>query len=800
MSDIPQKRAQIVRIALIVGIVTLFVAGLWLLRGGPDDKAANDAGNESGPSSTERPRPALLTPEGGVILKGRVVDVSGQPIAGAVLRARFDGDAATDIETDSKSDDTGAFEFSGMAPGRYRIAVSGDRIVSSEVRFVEAPGQIEILVSRDVTLSGVVANVLPGTEVFVASDAAPWPTTVAVTESGTFSSGGFLAGRYRVWARSENAAARAVAITRTGREPSVPLVLVLEPAITVTGQVVDRETRNGVWAIVSLADDLGLEPERRVATDEAGRFTFSAVIPGRYTASAFAPTHVLAESVSFDARDNYHPEISVTAGGVVAGRVVDERGSAVAGATVALVGKKVGGESVLVAEQSLGMMAGEPATGGTPAFSLIPRGELGVMAGPIPPIPVTPKVLIATPTTAPPEDSPVVAVPPAVQSAFARSFVSDADGRFEIGGLWPGTYRAEVKHPDHAPAVSGEVLVRMGKTSALTVVLLPGVQVEGDVSADGRPVSGTRIVARLGKSPLVEARSDLDGRFTIGPLAGVIDIEVSAPGFVTLERRLTLHAGRPRRESFVLQSANASLAGDVADAGGFPLRSAMLEVLDGDASAGRGQTDAHGHFEISGLGSGRYRLRVTHADYPPYVAEVTTDKNVELRIPYGGGLEGVATDAQTGAPLAGGQVVLTRDNDNASAVIAHDGSFRVVPLKSGSWNLEVRRAGYARKSESVSIPEADRPRQVTRADVRIEVGMGGVVSGIVRDKNGDRVQGASVKAGGVSGKSDQDGQYRLTDVPAGSVRVEADKEGARAHQSVTVTGGEERYDTDLRLE
>lgn len=68
----------------------------------------------------ERP---VAHPEGGTWLRGAVVDLTARPVAGALVKGiPLDGKGEM---ADVVSDDSGAFELTGLEPGRYRVLVQG---------------------------------------------------------------------------------------------------------------------------------------------------------------------------------------------------------------------------------------------------------------------------------------------------------------------------------------------------------------------------------------------------------------------------------------------------------------------------------------------------------------------------------------------------------------------------------------------------------------------------------------------------------------------------------------------------
>ncbi|HWM88809.1 MAG TPA: carboxypeptidase-like regulatory domain-containing protein [Kofleriaceae bacterium] len=771
-------------------------------------------------------------------LRGTVTDAAGQGVAGVSVLAEMEmgpgvrgravgsgsGSGAESVVAVAGGD--GSFVLRGMEAGRHRLRVQGAGVLTAEVRFVEVPGPVvRVVVARRVALRGRVTDGgrgVAGAVVRLLPLGGSAPVEAATGEDGEFAFDDLPEGRYRVWAARGDRAAPAQPVDRVGAGPFEPLELGLAPAAIVAGRVVDGATGRGVVAHVTLVADDPEEPPRAATSVADGSFRVEGVPLGRWTADAFAPGHVSADSVRFQA-GAHSPSVELQRGGILVGRVVDGNGQPVAGAVV-LARAEGGGADV--SEQTMARRLGAPGWGwGSAAASAsmsasgsglvtatglryVPRGELGVLMGPLPyppPAGSTGAVRIASPLGPPGAAAPDLPVDPALESHFT----TDKAGRFRVTGLSPGTYRVLASHPDFADGASDLRAVDLGTAlDDVEVMMVGGLVLHGVVTDDrGAVIAGATLEARAergGADPRYSV-TDRDGRYRLGPLAADVRVEVSAAGKGRAWREVHVERlGRApvaREENFTLVLADAVLQGQVTDESGFAVRGASVRVASGgSAGAPPATTDAAGRFRLTGLVAGRLRLRIEHADYPPAELEAATGTDAQLRIGFGGGVSIEVRD-RAGAALAGAEVELRGPGgERRTATAGRDGIASIAPLAAGTWTVEASARGHATGSAEVEVAAGTRPRQLTAPPVRIALSPGATLAGVVRDQDGERVAGAAIAAGSARTTSDEHGRFRLTQVPTGPVTVEAEKGDARGALDLDLAPGDELVTLELRVE
>ncbi|MBL9014543.1 MAG: carboxypeptidase regulatory-like domain-containing protein, partial [Myxococcales bacterium] len=450
-----------------------------------------------------------------------------------------------------------------------------------------------------------------------------------------------------------------------------------------------------------------------------------------------------------------------------------------------------------------------PGPGGGADPSFIPRGELGVMVGPIPPLPppgvqiAVPAAVVATSGVMAPEPAPF-----AIDPARGSLWTTGPDGVYRIRGLGKGKVSVLAVAAGYAEGRSREIGLEPGQTlTKVDIVLSPGTILVGRVTDQhGVPVLGAQVSAKPELGAQLDAFTDEVGGYRLGPLTGQVDLRATAYGHGDANRRLELAGVKgatpaEQREDLVLVVADAVLAGTLDDTSGAPVAAAMIEVVGGSADGRTGVVGSDGTFSIDQLPAGALTIRIRHPDYPTKELEVTAGdgrQRVRLRLPLGGSVEGAAIEEASAAPLA--SVTITAAGPGgatAEATTDRLGRFRLGPLAPGAWKLALRLAGFLPVSRAVDVTAGRTPGQTTVRDIRLELARGATVGGTVRDLRGQRVSGATVRVvplrGGtaVEGTTDSLGEFTIKDAPTGDVTVIATKGDLSGSSRLTLRAGDE---------
>jgi protocatechuate 3,4-dioxygenase beta subunit len=831
------------RIAIVAAVAAVIAAAVMLIvmrapRGAqPPAVARGDEG-----AAVRAPSGPQL-PDSGVHLAGIVVDGTGAPVAGAevsvepevgvVDRALAGADAgvARRAPSDagraagSPTGSDGRFLVRDLAPGRYRVRVTGKGLFTAELRMVAVPADdARIVVARLVAIEGTVTDggkPVAGASVGIRGDAIGGTLEVKTDRIGAFSVPELPEGRYQVYAWQGPLAARAVRVSRLGAGPFSPVELRLEAGAIVIGRIIDRAEGTGLVAAVELRPVGDDQAPRYARSGDDGVFRIEGVPNGRWIADAFAPGYISPGGVELDAGRGV-PELALVAGGTIEGRVLDGSGNPVAGATVRArtSGTSQSEHSAQVEQDQLRRFSGRTVVPVAPSPSrfsadpqFVPRGELGVLLGPIPPIPPPGAVAARPAAIVDPRvtGAGLIGEPPplAVDPARASIWVTGSDGRFRIRGLTRSRVHVLAVASGYAEARSRPVAIATGEVvTGVDVVLEAGTYLFGKVR-DGRgaAVAGAQITAQPEVGSPLQAFCDGDGMYRLGPVTGKLELVATAYGHVEAHRTLELPAVRgrsaaARREDLVLDAADAVLAGALDDATGAAIAGATIEVTSGAGEGRHAVTGADGTFSIDMLPKGRVRVRVTHPDYPSDELDAvasTTGERVRLRLRLGGQVEGVLLDDASGAPIAG----MTIDargpaGATAEATTGTGGLWKLGPLRPGTWRIDVKLPGYLPATRELDVPVSRAPGATSLRDVRIELQRGALVGGTVRNRHGQRVAGARVKVRRADGRgepveadADAQGEFRIHDCPTGTLVISAALGDASGSTSATVRGGDE---------
>ena len=850
--DARSERARWLRIARPaafaiagVGVVVALVVGVRSQR--DPDGGASVAGDGGAQIQAPKP-PALPGDPNSVRLSGSVVDGANAPVVGVEVSAELEkgvadrslsttpvgvdagvGSGAPTVSTAPATGADGRFVLEGLAAGRYRLRVTGPGVLPAEVRYVPVPSdEARIVISRLVVVEGSVLDggaPIVNASVGLRGEAIGGAIETKTDPKGAFKFPDLPEGRYQIYAWRDTLAARAVRLNRLGAGPFPAVQLSLEAATIVVGRVIDKDEGVGLPAAVELRPSGDDQAPRYARTNPDGSFRIEGVPHGRWIADAFSPGYTSPGGVEVEAGRGIS-ELALARGATIEGRVLDGDGNPVANASVRALGAATGSgaeramieQSAAVDQDRLRRFTGRIAapapiaTLGTAADPmLLPRGELGVMVGPIPPIP-PPGAQVARPAAI---DSTAVTAfvgepaPLEIDAARASIWTTGPDGRYRIRGLPRGKLAVLALASGYAESSSPPVTVGVGQVvTNVDVVLTPGTYLTGRVADQhGARVVGAQVRAKPQVGAPIDAFTDEDGAYKLGPFAGSVELTASAYGHGETQHVLELApvSGKTpaeRKQDLVLAVADAVVAGTLDDTGGAPVAGAHVEIISGGGEGRQTVVAADGTFAIDMLPAGPVRLRITHAEYPAIELDATAaarGAKVRLRMPLGGAVEGALLDDNTGAPLAGVVIAALGPNGATADTTSDDkGRWKLGPLRPGRWKLTIDQPGYLPAKREVEVSASRSPGATSVHDVRFDLVRGAVVGGTVRDARGQRVADASVTVQAASGdgptavgSTDTQGEFRIRDVPTGEVLVTVTSATTRGSARVTLRAGDE---------
>lgn len=235
-----------------------------------------------------------------------------------------------------------------------------------------------------------------------------------------------------------------------------------------------------------------------------------------------------------------------------------------------------------------------------------------------------------------------------VAIAGGASAVTDASGRYEIGGILPGSISITVSSSGYQ-SVAATTTVSGGTVYTFSPSLYPPGQ-SPPTSISGRVVDrvdGTGISGATVRVGTVSAATTANGDFQLdGITAGSVSIEITAAGFSTLTLSGTLAPGANNLGVIQLerqQAGTGTVTGRVFDnVTSLPLGGATVRA-QGTAFDLTAATNANGNYTIAGITQASYTIAVAA---PGYVGRTvaTSGASVEDRV-VDVGLDKLATGA-----------------------------------------------------------------------------------------------------------------------------------------------------------
>ncbi len=399
------------------------------------------------------------------------------------------------------------------------------------------------------------------------------------------------------------------------------------------------------------------------------------------------------------------------------------------------------------------------------------------------------------------------------QPSWART---DAEGRFLIENVEPGTLQLSVNAPSYQQQVRQGIELAAGAELELEIVLEAGAVVEGTVlTADSEPVvqasiSITEQTDGMSRGMQVSAggQTDVEGRYRVeGAPTGSATISVYHADRQRLTKNIEVRSGSQIVD--LVLDRGFEITGQVVDPDGTPVVGAALSTQEvtqaGMTHYSYGSTPlatstANGTFTLTDVAAGKYTVSASREGFAPALSEP-----VEVV----GNVSGVLLELRRGATLKGRVVGLELDELGALtlAAFSQQGGMRrgrvdfsseyvFENLAAGQWHVQAQVASSGRSSAlQVEVPEG-----VDEVLKDIEFGTGFTLTGIVIDGE-QPLAGANITASSTMGSSGfsatgPDGRFRIENLKAGSYQVMVmSGMGIQHMDSLELSG-----DRDLRIE
>lgn len=719
--------------------------------GAPRDESSDRAG-ESRPATRPSGDAGPVFPHGAPgtgALAGLVLDRDGLPVAGALVTVRPDeplppwerfrprssrpsaGIAAKRVDLD------GFFRFEGLPAGTVVVEAGGAGFATAEQRGVaidpDAEAWVEFALDAGLSISGRVTDregrAIAGAEVSARSRGRGG-ASASTDADGTYEIEGLRSGTYDLEADADGYVAAEREDVRAGASG---IDFRLGRSGVLAGRVVWRGSGSPIEGAEVRAVAPGTSADRMPPgggpggrgpgggpgggrgrfggrgggpsglTDADGRFELRDVGPGRWAVEADAPGRAPARS----------REVTLEPGAWVEDLLVElSEGARVSGIVV------TDGDGRPVAEATVAAYGGERAPGRGPVALFAGRGS----------------------AAEPPPDG-------------ERATRTDAAGRFELRHVGPGTRTIVATHPAH-PRVRRTIEVpETGDLAGIELRMPAGGAIAGTVSDKRRgaslaeafvvavPSGGGRTGGPGGGmgGPAGAAQVGPGGEYRLEGLEpGTYDVMVvvppnetggrfRGPEFSTPEQA-TVRSGETTTVDFLL-GGGTTVSGVVTQAGNPVPGASVTFTPEQGLVGGRRSTvaDDDGRYLLEDVAPGPYLVRVERAPLRVVVPDAP-EHELNLELP-AGAIAGFVRDAATGAGIEDARVFARSlslpagaDASSPASLAGRarsnpDGSFELVNLAPGSYEIQVSQPPYSPGRLTVELPAAGRLEGV---EIRLE--------------------------------------------------------------------------------
>jgi putative ABC transport system substrate-binding protein len=408
---------------------------------------------------------------------------------------------------------------------------------------------------------------------------------------------------------------------------------------------------------------------------------------------------------------------------------------------------------------------------------------------------------------------------------LANSAQTAADGTYTIPDLASGSYRVEVWASGYAfefyndvncsSAATPVYVTVLNNTPNINFTLALGGSISGVVKNEaGQSISGSWVSAY--KDDLAcwayAIYTASDGSYTITNLpSSNYTVWANAPGYVT-ECYNNAYCWDQATPIVVTAPANTpninfslalggSISGVVKNEAGNPIAGASVYAYSYSGCwYGSISTGGDGSYTITGLASSTYYVQASATGYiteyynnvycsnDATLVSVTVPNNtpsINFSLGLGGSISGVVKNV-AGNPISGAWVYASSSSGcwGGSATTGGDGGYIITGLASSTYYVYAQATGYITEYYnnvycyneatlvSVTVPN-------NTPSINFSLGLGGSISGVVKNEAGNPISGAWVYASSSSGciytggRTSEDGSYTITGLATGSYYVYA---------------------------
>ena len=763
---------------------------------------------------TDNPQKITLTMGPAHSLEVTVRDENNTPIPNANLVVH----CADPVGFAATTDDKGRASLDRLCAPPYTVEASAhgfESTVWTDTNVANLVRPIPITLRKlgwiDVSVIDPSGDPAPLSTVLV-SGPTIWPARKTQTNAfGRTKISGLAAGTYDLRATRAGLASPITTGVQVERGQGTRVKLLLTAARQVIVRVVSGSSKDAASvtdaSVVLVENGVSSFPlQGRTGGD--GTVRLGPIPPGPATVSARAEGFVSPGAVALEP-DQTSVTVALLKAATLTGEVVDNHGFPIPGCSLEVIGTDIAGLPISETSASIAFRHSHFAWAlqGPPA--LIPIGELGVMPGPIPPIP----------RLGEPLPRPSQASAPSTPSPVAP-WVTNRHGRFTLTPVPPGRVSAIARHPAYVEAISEAVTLAPGTTAHVRIVLYAGGTLQGIVVDDKQfPVVGAivRITAKQGSTERTTL-SDINGEFSFSAVAPSVVLTVSrpeSPEVVAYQDTIDVKQDERKEVRIELPRLRPAIAIRITDDRGYPIDRVQVRALSLTADVSLRRTtfsDRHGEATIDDAAGIRLRLEVSAQGYATVVETFETSPETwNVKLSRGIRIVGELRSRAGRERIENARITLFFPTGTKDITSGSDGAFRAEDLAPGPLRIRIEHDNYVPVEKTLSITTPNDIQRPVQLDP-IELQLAGVVEGRVVDRRGDPVVGARVAKDKVppylpSGAlptgvvvTDDKGEFRLPGLAEGEVTIEAFAPGIGRGKQEKVTVREQRSTSDIRIE
>jgi hypothetical protein len=559
-------------------------------------------------------------------------------------------------------------------------------------------------------------------------------------------------------------------IVPRGSEVSQKLVLL--EGLFESVEVVD-EQGTPLSAAEVFATEGGLSPfQRRATTDVRGLASVGPLLPGFVGIGArhegFVPKGPILRTLAAGASTE---RLVLYRAAILTGEVVDERGDPVDSAMVTIVGTDVDGVPISMTPASSLFRLSDMRSARAP---LISAGELGVVPGPVPPIPHGPT----------PSDS----------QRGSLGWVTALDGSFRAEPVPPGRLRAVVQHPTFIETVSEEIVLKPGAEAHVRVQMVSGGTLRGKVTtSDGEHVAYARIEAH-GARESKSVRCDNNGEFQLSALPSHVSVLVfdpQSPQKRALRKDITIGKGETKEVDFVLPSPRENVTVSVRDDRGYAIENAQVTLTSlnpEEPSKATQFTPASGDVTMPDFAGLHVKVEVRAPHYAPLQKvydSIPRETSIEMQM--GLSLQGSIRDSTGRVPVENADVRVVASSGTRYVRSDVHGDFAVDELPAGPVHVAIAADEKGALEKDITVAAGGSSSAIDLGVLTLDPV--GTVDGTTVDSAGAVVSGVVVSLGHQSVRTDAAGRFHFL-AKQGPATLLAESESSHGQASIEISARE----------